>query len=157
MSTITFQDTWTSFSGTETSVRCTTSPNRTPTGAQDRKTALSVSIYHGTADLSSGSSKMYLQGYSYGIQFVGSGKGNNEVCIADLIETRDHQTHDLIHKITRILAIRYRRPCYVQLSSRTSGFALNGPDQISLLQGIANCIDSHTVEGSSAEKQKLGG
>lgn len=144
MTTLTFQDTWTSFEGTPTSVRCTTSPHRDPIVSQDRKTALSIAIYLNCGDLSSGDSRTYLQGYCYGIEFVGrvqSTPKSNEVCVADLIESNDHQIHDLIHKVTRILVLKYHRPCYVQIASKTAEFTLNGADQINMLQNITKCID----------------
>lgn len=151
---ITFEDTWTTFQGTQTMVRCTASPHRDVATKHDKRTALSVSIcnnWEGPA------SRMVLQGYCYAIEFVraspassaasASASSSAEVCVADLIESRDHVIHDFIHKIARILVLKYHRPCYVQLSTAAaaSDDALGASDQINLLQKITQCIDNHTV------------
>lgn len=143
---ITFEDTWTTFQGTQTMVRCTASPHRDVATKHDKRTALSVSIcnnWEGPA------SRMVLQGYCYAIEFVRASPASSsaEVCVADLIESRDHVIHDFIHKIARILVLKYHRPCYVQLSTAAaaSDDALGASDQINLLQKITQCIDNHTV------------
>lgn len=145
----TFTSEWASFVGTTTSIRCTV-PQQMDV-AKDKKTAISLSIYTGFehSPLAEAAPEGYLQGYCYGILFRTStrtgAEPEQEVCISDLVECRNDTMQDLLRKVVRILVLKYKRPCYVQLASRSEhAEGMLSADQINLAKEVVKSIDANT-------------